>query len=117
MTKENYAKIMQTKDETHEQAEAHHDRMTKFKTTLLEQFPRRSCLERWSVGQGSYWWDYGLLKLYRKNNLMVTGDDAEAEALRQYLNIPSRDVKLENFQASIEDESNKSVVMASTSVR
>ena len=45
---------------------------------------------------------------------MVTGDDAEAEALRLYLNIPSRDIKLANFEASIDDESNKSVIVAST---
>jgi len=114
MTKENYAKIMQTKEETREQAEAHHDRMTKFKQALLEQFPEKKLFGAVDVGQGSYWWDYGLLKLYRKNNLMVTGDDAEAEALRLYLNIPSRDVKLANFQASIDDESNKSVIVAST---
>ena len=54
-----------------------------------------------------------LVEVVQKEQHLVTGDDAEAEALRQYLNIPSRDVKLENFQASIEDESNKSVVMAS----
>jgi ADP-glucose pyrophosphorylase len=114
MNKDNYSKIMQTKDETKEQAEAHHERMQKFKSDLLTQFPEKKLFGSIDVGQGSYWWDYGLLRLYRKNNMLVTGDDAEAEALRKYLGIESRDLKLASFGASIDDETNKSVIIASS---
>ena len=91
MTKENYAKIMQTKDETQEQAEAHHDRMVKFKTTLLEQFPEE-VVELWTLVKARIG-GLRLVEVVQKEQLLH-GDDAEAEALRQYLNIPSRDVKL-----------------------
>ena len=114
INKDNYSKIMQTKDETKEQAEAHHERMQKFKSDLLTQFPEKKLFGSIDVGQGSYWWDYGLLRLYRKNNMLVTGDDAEAEALRKYLGIESRDLKLASFGASIDDETNKSVIIASS---
>jgi hypothetical protein len=37
------------------------------------------------------WWDYGLLALYRKNNLLAAQDSPEAAALRAFLRIPVRD--------------------------
>lgn len=30
-----------------------------------------------NVGVGFYWWDYGLLVLYMKNNFFVFGDSEE----------------------------------------
>eukprot|EP01035_Chromulina_nebulosa_P025911 gene25911-33866_t len=40
------------------------------------------------VGQGVYWWDYGQLKLYLRNTLLVTERTREAELMRLFMGIP-----------------------------
>jgi hypothetical protein len=39
------------------------------------------------VGQGVLWWDYGQLKLYQANTLLMAADSAEAAMLRSFLGI------------------------------
>ena len=50
MTKENYAKIMQTKDETQEQVEAHHDRDDQVQNDFVGAVPGEEVVwERWTL--------------------------------------------------------------------
>merc|ERR1711934_280050 len=53
------------------------------------------------IGQG-YWWDYGQLKLYRKNNLLATEDSVEAAALRSFLCMPSRVCDASKVEATVD---------------
>lgn len=44
-----------------------------------------------SIFQGVYWWDYGQLKLYQQNTLMMTEKTDEAELMRTFFGIKSND--------------------------
>ena len=83
-----YVSVMVTKDEAASSAAAHHKRMSKFKTALLEAHPGKGLFGAIDVGERCYWWDYGQLKLYQTNNVLAMADSEEAEALREYLKIP-----------------------------
>ena len=52
----------------------------------------------------SYWWDYGMLKLYRKNNMLVTQDSKEAAALRTFLRITDKKAG-STIAADVDEES------------
>lgn len=45
------------------------------------------------VGEGMYWWDYGQLKLYQRNTMLITQNTAEAEMMRQFFDIGVARVK------------------------
>ena len=93
LSKEAYCSVMVTKDETAEQAGGHHDRMQAFKAKLLAAHPNRGVFGAIDVGEGCYWWDYGQLKLYQKNNMLAMEESEEAKALRDYLKIPAGGVQ------------------------
>ena len=88
-----YAKVMATKGETEASAAAHHARMRAFKASLLRAHPSRGLFGAIDVGEKCYWWDYGQLKLYQRNNTLAMADSEEAEALRDYLKIPESRVQ------------------------
>lgn len=46
-----------------------------------------------NVGDGFCWWDYGLLKLYQKNTLMITDNTPEAELMRMFFGITTDRVR------------------------
>ena len=110
---DSYVKVMTSKGETAEKATAHHGRMQAFRTKLLDAHPDKGMFGAINVGSGSYWWDYGLLALYMKNNLLALGDGEESKSLRLYLGIPegARHVDSTLGDAVKVDES--SVVLAS----
>ena len=39
------------------------------------------------IGTDACWWDYGQLKWYLKNNLMLTAQTEEAAAMRRFFGI------------------------------
>ena len=79
LSKEAYCSVMVTKEETAAQAGAHHDRMAAYAATLLAAHPGRGLFGAIDVGESCYWWDYGQLKLYQKNNMLAMDDSEEAE--------------------------------------
>eukprot|EP00740_Mantoniella_antarctica_P006989 CAMPEP_0181355250 /NCGR_PEP_ID=MMETSP1106-20121128/3796_1 /TAXON_ID=81844 /ORGANISM="Mantoniella antarctica, Strain SL-175" /LENGTH=539 /DNA_ID=CAMNT_0023467971 /DNA_START=47 /DNA_END=1666 /DNA_ORIENTATION=- len=89
LSRDAYCRVMVSKEETEAAAGAHHDRMAAFKKTLLAAHPGRGVLGAIDVGDGCYWWDYGQLRLYQKNNMLAMDDSEEAAALRDYLKIPA----------------------------
>ena len=88
LEKKAYVSVMVTKDETEAMAGAHWDRMAAFKAKLLASHPDRGLFGAIDVGEKCYWWDYGQLGLYRKNNALAMEASEEAAALREYLKIP-----------------------------
>lgn len=88
LSRDAYVKVMSSKGESEATSSAHHGRMQAFRAKLLAEHPDKGMFGAINVGTGSYWWDYGLLKLYMKNNLLALGDSEEAKSLRLYLGIP-----------------------------
>merc|ERR1719310_1327740 len=70
-------------------AEAHHDRVSK----LLASFDMkaggfRGLFGTVNCGLDLSWWDYGLLKLYVQNSLLLTKEGEEAQLARRFFSIP-----------------------------
>ncbi|OQR82023.1 hypothetical protein THRCLA_11201 [Thraustotheca clavata] len=83
-----YVEVMGQKGVPTEKSTRHYDRMQtmlqKFYTSRREKLGLFGCID---VGSAAYWWDYGQLKLYLKNNSLVTENTTEALALRSFLGI------------------------------
>ncbi|KAG9400632.1 hypothetical protein AC1031_010847 [Aphanomyces cochlioides] len=88
LPKQSYVELMIQKGVTSEFASQHYERMQgllhRFYTTRREKLGLFGCVD---VGGAAYWWDYGQLKYYLKNNCLVTEDTTEAAALRRFLGI------------------------------
>ena len=104
--------VMVTKNETEATAGAHHDRMTAFKSKLLSSHPEKAVFGAIDVGTECYWWDYGLLSLYQKNNMLALDDTEEAASLRAYLRIPEDRAQSSELGNDVQ-VTNGSVVLAS----
>jgi hypothetical protein len=69
-----YQHLMKQKGISEAQSAEHFDRITKMMTTFhaLYASSELGVFGPVDVGQNVYWWDYGQLKLYQKNTLMMT---------------------------------------------
>jgi hypothetical protein len=106
LPKEEYASLMAQKGIEKEISNSHHDRMTIFKSKLdLSDMGLFGAVD---VGKDACWWDYGLLKLYSKNNLKLLDDDEDAQLLRKFMGVT--DKKAYSDVGATMDE--KSVVLA-----
>lgn len=101
LSKESYVTVMKSKGETEHKASVHHDRISVFKARLLEAHPDQGCFGAIDVGQNCYWWDFGQLKLYRKNTQLAMADSDEAKALRNFLRIPETRVVKSNLGSPV----------------
>jgi hypothetical protein len=88
LEKDAYTEVMAQKGVAIEVSRTHYERMQSMMTRFNESRTRSlglfGCVD---VGSDVYWWDYGQLKLYLKNNRLVTQPGVEADCLRQFLNI------------------------------
>jgi hypothetical protein len=84
LAKEDYVRIMLTKDMTTESAGAHFERMAAMSAKLSSEKGKFGAVD---VGARSsvYWWDYGQVVYYIDNNVLMTNTDQEAAALRLFL--------------------------------
>lgn len=84
-----YQQLMQQKDTPIEEATAHYERMGAFKTKFLANHVGLGLFGAVNVGKDCCWWDYGLLKLYSKNSLLLLEPDSNDSAmrLRQFLGL------------------------------
>ncbi len=75
LSKSAYLHLMKTKGMTEEQSSAHFERIQKMLESFNEKHSDANKLGLFGpvdVGQGVYWWDYGQLKLFQKNTLLMT---------------------------------------------
>ncbi|ETI47434.1 hypothetical protein F441_08340 [Phytophthora nicotianae CJ01A1] len=83
-----YTEVMAQKGVDKAESTAHYQRMKKmmanFEETRTKELGLFGCVD---VGSDVYWWDYGQLKLYLKNNRLVTKPGVEADCLRSFLGI------------------------------
>lgn len=84
-----YQQLMKQKGVGEEVSSAHYQRMR----SMLDRFHTTHNTEdkdmfgAVDVGQGVLWWDYGQLKLYQQNTLLMTHKTKEAAMLRSFLGL------------------------------
>ena len=86
LSQEDYIFLMKQKGIEHETSQAHYQRMK----TFNESFDRAGMglFGAVDVGKDACWWDYGQLKLYSKNTLLLLDDDhPESALLRKFLSL------------------------------
>mmetsp|Transcript_5671 Transcript_5671/g.8333 ORF Transcript_5671/g.8333 Transcript_5671/m.8333 type:complete len:540 (-) Transcript_5671:4027-5646(-) len=86
-----YISLMGQKGVDVETASSHHQRMA----VMKEKFEKGASSDLGmfgavDVGDKACWWDYGQLKLYSKNNIKLIEKDENADLLRQFLGVSSR---------------------------
>jgi hypothetical protein len=77
-----YIERMQKVGISSDESSAHYNRMQIFKETFSH--PLFGIMD---IGPEGYWWDYGTLQHYFENNLKVTHQDAEGNAMREFLEL------------------------------
>jgi len=94
-----YQELMLQKKTPKEESMAHYNRIAKMKETFLES-PEGSKLGLFgpvNVGKDACWWDYGQLKLYSKNSLLLLDQSSESAALlRRFLGLTENIVASKN---------------------
>ena len=83
---------MSQKGVEHDESRAHHVRMTKMKVAFLSANPELGLFGAVDVGSNACWWDYGLLKLYIANNLKLSQEGPDADLLRRFFGVTSRNM-------------------------
>ncbi|KAK1938019.1 hypothetical protein P3T76_009169 [Phytophthora citrophthora] len=95
-----YTEVMAQKGVDKTESTTHYQRMqkmmTKFEETRTKELGLFGCVD---VGSDVYWWDYGQLKLYLKNNRLVTKPGVEADCLRLFLGISN---SMEHSQVGVD---------------
>ncbi|CAI5729487.1 unnamed protein product [Peronospora destructor] len=83
-----YTEVMTQKGVDKLESTAHYQRMqtmiANFKKTRTKKLKLFGYID---VGSDVYWWDYGQLTLYLKNNRLVTKPGVESDCLRSFLGI------------------------------
>lgn len=91
LPEESYVRLMVQKDVDESTSAAHHKRMKEFSERFLQQQGEEQKLGLFGaidVGKDACWWDYGQLKLYSKNSLLLLDDEnPESKLLRKFLGI------------------------------
>ena len=92
LPKDAYMQLMKAKDVTEEESGAHFDRIGAFMERFKENLKgvgsgTLGLFGPVDVGQGVYWWDYGQLKLYQRNAMLLSADTSEAALMRRFFGI------------------------------
>ncbi len=85
-----YLEIMTGKGDPADEAKAHYDRIQRFLEKFRETNPGAKIFGCVDVGADSYWWDYGQLRYYMAENLKLTAEGSESEAMRAFFGIVNR---------------------------
>mmetsp|Transcript_28749 Transcript_28749/g.62977 ORF Transcript_28749/g.62977 Transcript_28749/m.62977 type:complete len:534 (-) Transcript_28749:321-1922(-) len=112
LSKESYVSVMGTKDVAADTAELHFERMQAFKAKFMAANPGPKMFTAIDVGtlEDCYWWDYGQLKLYVKNNMLAAAGTEEAKALHKFMKITDRVMDSQVGKATVDG---KSIVLSS----
>jgi len=121
LPKHAYVEIMTSKGVLSEVASSHHDRMqtalnnfwARARSENNEQYLSFGLFGAVDVGQDSYWWDYGQLKLYYRNNMILTQKCLESDLMRKFYNLPLEKIE-ENCKSEGKNANDFSTIVAST---
>jgi hypothetical protein len=98
-----YVALMGQKGTNAAEATAHHQRLEKMKSTF--DLGSLGLFGAVDVGSEACWWDYGLLKLYSRNSLLLLEDSPSAELLRKFLNVSSKNLGSSIGATQVDDTS------------
>ena len=101
LSEDDYVKLMEQKGTDAAVSKSHHERMSKMKASFdLREYGLFGAVD---VGKEACWWDYGQLKLYSKNSLLLLEKSLSADLLRQFLGVESHLVDCSVDGVSIDD--------------
>lgn len=83
-----YITLMKGKDVDEEESKKHHQRMSAMKESF--DLGNMGLFGAVDVGKEACWWDYGQLKLYSANSLLLLEDSPSADLLRQFLGLDTK---------------------------
>lgn len=90
LPEDSYIQLMSQKDVDAETSKEHYSRMKSFceKFQEFNEDSKMGLFGAVDVGKDACWWDYGQLKLYSKNSLLLLEDDnPECALLRKFLGV------------------------------
>lgn len=95
-----YISLMKQKDVDEAESKGHFDRMQAMKARFLSATAgdKMGLFGAVDVGKDACWWDYGQLKLYSANCLLLLEKSPQADLLRQFLGLDSA---TRQFEASV----------------
>jgi hypothetical protein len=95
-----YISLMKQKGTDETESKEHYDRMSVMKTSFLESVMSKDNMGLFGavdVGKGACWWDYGMMKLYSANTLLLLEKDSvQADLLRQFLGLDQTGTRVLN---------------------
>lgn len=87
LSESDYVSLMEQKGVDAAVSKAHYERMAKMKAGFdLGDYGLFGAVD---VGKDAKWWDYGQVKLYSKNSLLLLEQSASADLLRTFLGVDS----------------------------
>lgn len=99
-----YRRLMDRKGIDAATADAHYERLQALCRRVLAAHPAAGILGAVDIGTDCYWWDYGKVPDYHANNLKLTGDGPESEAMRRFFGISDRHAH-SHIDADVDDRS------------
>jgi hypothetical protein len=104
LSQTSYVEVMKQKGVSEDESTSHYQRMAAFKAKLSTE--KLGYFGAVDVGRNCYWWDYGQLRWYWKNNVLAIASSPEAGMLRKFFGIdPDRKAETDAGEASVDEES------------
>lgn len=69
------------------------ERTDQFRRRFLKKYLKSNLLGDKDLGEGTFWWDYGRLKLYYQNLMKLLQNSSEAKLMRHFFGIAENDIK------------------------
>jgi hypothetical protein len=102
LPEDSYVYLMSQKDVDEATSKSHYARMKKFSGSFLGKNSDMGLFGAVDVGKDACWWDYGQLKLYSKNSLLLLDDEnPESKLLRKFLNVTSNPLSGETSKSNL----------------
>lgn len=98
-----YIKLMEQKGTSTDESKKHFDRMAAMKSSF--ELGSLGLFGAVNVGQDACWWDYGQLKLYSENSLLLLEKSPSADLLRKFLGVVDRQVDSKVGDATVDEAS------------
>ena len=100
---DSYVAIMGQKGMDAAEATSHHQRISKMKESF--DLGSLGLFGAVDVGSDACWWDYGMLKLYSQNSLLLLEDSPSADLLRKFLNVTGKQLYTNIGSTQVDDAS------------
>jgi hypothetical protein len=112
LSEADYVDLMKGKDVEADISTKHHQRMTAMKASF--DLGGMGLFGAVNVGKDACWWDYGQLKLYSTNSLLLLEKSPSADLLRQFLGLDTQQADCSLAGVTVDDISYAYNVKANT---